>query len=110
MVDFDLKSYTELYFKNAQEKVTLIRSLINLNDADISTLHRICHSLKGQSFFMGHEEIGKKALELEKYFRSLLDNKQLIYQKKDNYVEDTLKDMEMLLVKQKLLIQSQNLV
>lgn len=78
MVDFDLKSYTALYLENAQEEVESIRSFINQEKADIKTLHRICHSLKGQSFFMGFNDIGIKALELELYFKSLVDGNQVV--------------------------------
>lgn len=73
MVDFDLKSYTALYLKNAQEEIDLIRKHINQKDVDIKELHRISHTLKGQSFFMGIDDIGNKAWELEKYYKSLLE-------------------------------------
>lgn len=78
MVDFDLKSYTALYLNNAQEQVRLIRSFINQKDVDIKTAHRVCHTLKGQSIFMGFDKIGHKAFELEKYYKNLLDNSQNI--------------------------------
>lgn len=73
MVDFDLKSYTALYLKNAQEEINLIRNYISQKDIDIKALHRITHTLKGQSFFMGIDDVGNKAWELEKYYKSLLE-------------------------------------
>ena len=90
MVDSDLKSYTALYLTNAQEEITSIRSLVSQKDVDIKTLHRVCHSLKGQSFFMGFNDIGLKALELETYFKSLLDSNQGISQNKDVNVDGIL--------------------
>ena len=76
MVDSSLKSYTTLYLKNAQEEVRSVRNLNSQKDVDVKTLHRICHTLKGQSFFMGYNDIGLKALELETYFKGRLENKQ----------------------------------
>ena len=78
MVDSDLKSYTALYLKNAHEEIETVRSLIDLERSDIKTLHRVCHSLKGQSFFMGFNDIGHKAMDLEIFFKSLLNNHQVI--------------------------------
>lgn len=102
MVDFDLKSYTALYLKNAQEEIDLIRSLFSQNDKDVKALHRICHTLKGQSFFMGFNDIGLKALELETYFRSLLENSESIEQGKSINVDSVLDDIEKLLQIKKL--------
>ena len=94
MVDSDLKSYTALYLKNAQEEIRSIRSLIGQGDEDIKTLHRISHTLKGQSFFMGFNDIGLKALELETYFKSLLDGGQ----KTELNVSGVLEEIESLLI------------
>ena len=99
MADFDFKSYTALYLKNAHEEIKTIRNLINLKSADIKTLHRVCHSLKGQSFFMGFDDIGHKALELVKYFKSLLDNNQTISLNDKIKVNATLDEIEKLLFK-----------
>lgn len=101
MVDSDLKSYTALYLKNAQEEIELIRSLISQGDVDIKILHRIGHTLKGQSFFMGFNDVGLKALELETYFKSLLENNQGTSQNKDVNVEGVLSEIEKLLVTKK---------
>lgn len=73
MIDIDLKSYTVLYLKNAHEEIRLIRSLVNQKNTDFETLHRICHTLKGQSFFMGFNDVALRAFELEKYYKNLLD-------------------------------------
>lgn len=99
MVDFDLKSYTSLFLTNAREEIESIRSLISQKDVDIVALHRIAHTLKGQSFFMGFNDIGLKALELETYFKSLLDNNQSIEQNKNVDVEGVLGEIEELLIK-----------
>ncbi|MFA6081696.1 MAG: Hpt domain-containing protein [Patescibacteria group bacterium] len=96
MIDLDLKSYSDLYLKNAQEELRLIRSLISRDVVDIKTIHRICHSLKGQSFFMGFNDIGLKALELEIYYRQLLENNQ--DQSKKTNVEEILSEIERLLI------------
>lgn len=93
MVDSDLKSYTALYLTNAQEEIESIRSLISQKDVDIKTLHRICHTLKGQSFFMGFNDIGLKALELETYFKGRLENAQ----PKEINIESVLGEIEKLL-------------
>ena len=93
MVDSSLKSYTVLYLTNAQEEIKLIRSLISQKDVDVKELHRISHTLKGQSFFMGFNDIGLKALELETYFKARLENTQL----KDVNVEGVLGEIEGLL-------------
>ncbi|KKP37469.1 MAG: hypothetical protein UR23_C0003G0004 [Candidatus Roizmanbacteria bacterium GW2011_GWA2_32_13] len=95
MGDFDLKSYTDLFLKNAQEEIKSIRSFISQDNVDIKSLHRICHTLKGQSFFMGFNDIGLKALELETYYKSLLDGSQ----KKDVDVEGILGEIEGLLIR-----------
>lgn len=94
MVDSDLKSYTALYLINAQEEITSIRSLVSQKDVDIKTLHRVCHSLKGQSFFMGFNDIGLKALELETYFKGRIENTQ----PKEINVESVLGEIEKLLM------------
>lgn len=99
MVDSDLKSYTALYLKNAQEEIESIRSLSSQSDVDVKGLHRICHTLKGQSFFMGFNDIGLKALELEAYFKSLLDNNQTISENKDVNIEAVLEEIGKLLIK-----------
>jgi len=93
MVDFDLKSYSALYLKNAQEEIVSIRDLVKQRNVDIKTVHRICHTLKGQSFFMGYNDIGLKALELETYFKAKLENTQA----KDIAVEEILGEIEKLL-------------
>lgn len=75
MVDFDLKSYTSLYLKNAVEEVETLRGLIR-EGKDIATMHRLAHSLKGQSYFMNLKEIGDFALQLETFFKTILDQGQ----------------------------------
>lgn len=96
MVDFDLKSYTVLYLKNAQEEIKSIRSFISQKSTDFETIHRICHSLKGQSFFMGFNDIGNKALQLEKHYKNLLDNAD-VSETPNLDVEKTLVEIESLL-------------
>lgn len=95
MVDFDLKSYTVLYLKNAHQEISEIRRFVNEGSTDIKTLHRMCHSLKGQSFFVGFNDIGLKALELETYFRSQLEGDQ----NKEINVEKVLGEIDLMLTK-----------
>ncbi|PJC31405.1 hypothetical protein CO051_04160 [Candidatus Roizmanbacteria bacterium CG_4_9_14_0_2_um_filter_39_13] len=101
MVNFDLKSYTALYLKNAQEEIRLIRDYINQKDVDIKALHRITHTLKGQSFFMGIDDIGNKAWELEKYYKSLLEGNGNPSNKRLD-VEVILNEIEKLLANKKI--------
>lgn len=103
MVDFDLKSYTALYLKNAQEEINLIRNYINQKEVDVKALHRISHTLKGQSFFMGIDDIGNKAWELEKYYKSLLDsNENSSVIKNIDDVKTILTEIEKLLATKKI--------
>ena len=62
-------------------------------DVDVKTLHRVCHTLKGQSF-MGFYDIGLKALELETYFKAKLENTQV----NEINVEAILTEIEKLIV------------
>jgi chemotaxis protein histidine kinase CheA len=93
MVDSDLKSYTVLYLENAQKELNLLRSLISQEVPDLKELHRVSHTLKGQSFFMGFNDIGLKALELETYFKGKLENTQT----NDLNVEAILEEIEVML-------------
>ncbi len=80
MVDLDLSSYKPLYIQTAYALVNEYRIAFNLFHTDISdtialtNLHRISHSLKGQSAFMNYSQTALFFKQLEDFY-SLLKNK-----------------------------------
>lgn len=95
MTDFDLKSYTDLFLKNARQEIQTLRGLLGA-DENLAELHRVSHSLKGQSYFMNFNEIGNKAKDLEFFFKALLDKKASLTGQTD-YPKNILVEIENLL-------------
>lgn len=95
MVDSDLKKYTDLYLENARLEIETLRGLLS-GSKDLVELHRISHTLKGQSYFMKFNEIGDKAKSLELLFKKLLDQGQTILEEND-FSKNALNEIENLL-------------
>ncbi len=66
MDSFDIGSYKNIYLKSAKELVARIDLLLNGAVKDVSELHRLFHTIKGESFFMGYTELGNLCLKAEK--------------------------------------------
>lgn len=66
MDSFDIGSYKNIYLKSAKELVARIDLLLNGAVEDVSELHRLFHTIKGESFFMGYTELGNLCLKAEK--------------------------------------------
>lgn len=66
MDSFDVGSYKNIYLKSAKELVGRIDLLLKGAVDDVSELHRLFHTIKGESFFMGYSELGNLCLKAEK--------------------------------------------
>ena len=73
--------YRELFFQTASEHIKRMRELSmssSLSSEEIEELHRHAHSLKGEAFVMGYQELGKYATVLEKFIKQYKDTKNII--------------------------------
>lgn len=66
MDSFDVGSYKDIYLKSAKELVGRIDLLLKGKVNDVSELHRLFHTIKGESFFMGYTALGDLCLKAEK--------------------------------------------
>jgi len=73
MDSFDLKSYMPLFLQEAKAYVVALKQKIEMNPKDVVELHRIAHTLKGQCMFMGYQELGYIAYDLQKLFKLVMD-------------------------------------
>lgn len=62
-----------LFLQEAKAYVVSLKRKIEENPIDIVELHRIAHTLKGQCMFMGFQELGYDAYELQKLFKLVMD-------------------------------------
>ncbi len=65
----DLQKYQDLYFQEADRFLTQMHE--ELDKKDISTLHRLSHSMKSRSLVMGYPQLGTIGKALEFYFRDI---------------------------------------
>lgn len=69
----DLQKYQALYFQETDLFLAQMHEV--LDKKDITTLHRLSHSMKGRSIMMGYPQLGNMGKALEFYFRDIKESK-----------------------------------
>lgn len=62
----DVKSYKDDYLKHTREDLDRLNKLLKENPEEIPVIHRLLHTIKGRSFFMGYHDLGVVCLNAEK--------------------------------------------
>lgn len=82
----DLSSFKQLYFKTANENITVLKSALekladNMTDiAAIEEIHRNAHTLKSKSIMMGYPQIGALSKAIEDIFYTMQHGTQQVSQ------------------------------
>jgi chemotaxis protein histidine kinase CheA len=79
MDSFDINTYKEIFIKSSNESLARLKALLAEKPQQAEEIHRLFHTLKGRSYFMGYEDLGhdclwgEKALEVKVGVHSLLE-------------------------------------
>jgi chemotaxis protein histidine kinase CheA len=90
-----------MFLHEAKAYVLRLRLIIDKVPCDMVELHRIAHTLKGQCMFMGYQEIGYAAYELQKIFQ-LIMNKEKTFEENVVTIRSLIDEIETKLDKIKI--------
>lgn len=66
MDSFNLSDYKDIFIKSTNDDLKRIKKLLKENPDDIGVIHRLFHTIKGRSFFIGYHDLGMICLNAEK--------------------------------------------
>jgi chemotaxis protein histidine kinase CheA len=73
MTTINIDSYRDLYYQTTLDYLKQLSEAIKTKNPD--ELHRLAHSLKGQSYFIGYQEFGHLFHSLEKVMLEVKNQK-----------------------------------
>jgi chemotaxis protein histidine kinase CheA len=89
----DLQKYRALFFQEADHFHAQMHE--GLDKKDISTLHRLSHSMKSRSLIMGYTQLGHMGKALELYFRDIDEGKKLLPTDLNGIIEPVMDHIKM---------------